>query len=158
MGRPHLYVDADACPVKAEVSRVALRHDLPVTWVAATHMRVPAEGAVRLQVVEQGFDAADDWIVEHVAPGDIVVTADIALAARCLAKGVVALGTNGSPFTEDNIGDALATRSLLADLRGAGEITKGPPPFTARDRSRFLQSLEIAVQRALRGQPRSRED
>ena len=155
---PSVYVDADACPVKNEVYRVAGRHGAAVFVVSHSYLKVPHDEWVRPVVVAEGFDAADDWIVEHVAPGDIVVTADIALAARCLAKGVVALGTNGSPFTEDNIGDALATRSLLADLRGAGEITKGPPPFTARDRSRFLQSLEIAVQRALRGQPRSRED
>ena len=154
MEHPHVYVDADACPVKSEVSRVAERHDLPVTWVAASHMRVPEGGRVRLEVVTQGFDAADDWIVEHVTAGDIVVTADIALASRCLARGAAALGNTGAPFTEDNIGDAMATRTLLAELRGAGEITKGPRAFTARDRSRFLQSLEDAVQRSLREQRR----
>jgi hypothetical protein len=154
MEHPHVYVDADACPVKSEVSRVAERHDLPVTWVAGSHMRVPEGGRVRIEVVAQGFDAADDWIVEHVAAGDIVVTADIALASRCLAKGAAALGNTGAPFTEDNIGDAMATRTLLAELRGAGEITKGPRAFTPRDRSRFLQSLEDAVQRSLRDQRR----
>ena len=154
MEHPHVYVDADACPVKSEVSRVAERHDLPVTWVAASHMRVPEGGRVRLEVVTQGFDAADDWIVEHVTAGDIVVTADIALASRCLARGAAALGNTGAPFTEDNIGDAMATRTLLAELRGAGEITKGPRAFTARDRSRFLQALEDAVQRSLREQRR----
>ena len=154
MERPHIYVDADACPVKSEVSRVAERHDLPVTWVAGSHMRVPEGGRVRIEVVAQGFDAADDWIVEHVTAGDIVVTADIALASRCLAKGASALGNTGAPFTEDNIGDAMATRTLLAELRGAGEITKGPRAFTPRDRSRFLQSLEDAVQRSLRDQRR----
>jgi len=150
MEHPHVYVDADASPVKSEVSRVAERHDLPVTWVAASHMRVPPGGRVQLEVVTQGFDAADDWIVEHASAGDIVVTADIALASRCLAKGALAIGTTGLPFTEDNIGDAMATRSLLAELRGAGEITKGPRAFTPRDRSRFLQALEDAVQRSLR--------
>jgi len=154
MDHPHVYVDADACPVKSEVSRVAERHDLPVTWVAGSHMRVPEGGRVRIEVVAQGFDAADDWIVEHVSAGDIVVTADIALASRCLAKGAAALGNTGAPFTEDNIGDAMATRTLLAELRGAGEITKGPRAFTPRDRSRFLQSLEDAVQRSLRDQRR----
>jgi len=154
MERPHVYVDADACPVKSEVTRVAERHDLQVTWVAGSHMRVPEGGRVRIEVVAQGFDAADDWIVEHVAAGDIVVTADIALASRCLAKGAAALGNTGAPFTEDNIGDAMATRTLLAELRGAGEITKGPRAFTPRDRSRFLQSLEDAVQRSLRDQRR----
>ncbi len=147
---PHIYVDADACPVKGEVSRVADRHDLPVTWVAGSYMRVPEGGRVRIEVVAQGFDAADDWIVEHACAGDIVVTADIALASRCLAKGAAALGTTGLPFTDDNIGDAMATRTLLAELRGAGEITKGPRAFTPRDRSRFLQTLEDAVQRSLR--------
>ena len=148
--RPHLYVDADACPVKQEVFRVAERHALHVTLVAGTWMRVPDKPWLRLQVVARGFDAADDWIAEHVVAGDIVVTADIPLASRCLARGARALGTTGSPFTEHNIGDALATRTLLADLRGAGEQTRGPAPFDPRDRSRFLQSLEHAVQASLR--------
>lgn len=147
---PHVYVDADACPVKAEVFRVAERHGLEVTLVAAAPMRIPSDARFRLEVVAQGFDAADDWIAERVKRGDIVVTADIALASRCLAAGAAAIGTNGRPFTEDNIGDAMATRTLLAGLRGAGEITKGPPPFTPRDRSQFLQALETAVQRSLR--------
>lgn len=148
---PHLYVDADACPVKTEVLRVAARHALRVTLVARTWMRVPADDRVRLEVVAEGFDAADDWIAEHVAPGDIVVTADIPLASRCLARGAAAIGTTGRPFTEDNIGEAMATRALLSDLRGAGEWTRGPAAFAPRDRSRFLQSLEDAVQAALRG-------
>ena len=152
MDSPHVYVDADACPVKTEVSRVADRHELPVTWVTGSAMRAPPGGRVHVEFVEQGFDAADDWIVEHLRAGDIVVTADIALAARCLANGAAAIGTTGVPFTQDNIGDAMATRTLLAELRGAGEITKGPRAFTPRDRSRFLQSLEDAVQRALRAQ------
>jgi uncharacterized protein YaiI (UPF0178 family) len=151
---PHLYVDADACPVKAEVFRVAERHDLPVTLVAGASMRIPNDPRIRLEVVTQGFDAADDWIVERAAPGDIVVTADIPLASRCLAKGAAAIGTTGRPFTEDNIGDAMATRALLSDLRGAGEVTHGPPPFSPRDRSRFLQALETAVQRSLRARVR----
>ena len=148
--KPHLYVDADACPVKSEVFKVAGRHELLVTLVAGAWMRVPEDARIRLEVVAQGFDAADDWIVERVERGDIVVTADIPLASRCLAKGALALGTSGRPFTEDNIGDALATRALLADLRGAGEITRGPAPFDPRDRSRFLQALESAVQASLR--------
>jgi hypothetical protein len=113
-------------------------------------MRVPEDARIRLEVVTRGFDAADDWIVERVAAGDIVVTADIPLASRCLEKGARALGTTGRPFTEDNIGNALATRALLADLRGAGEQTRGPAPFDPRDRSRFLQALETAVQASLR--------
>ena len=147
---PHLYVDADACPVKAEVYRVATRHALRVTLVAGSWMRVPDDPLVRLEVVSQGFDAADDWIVERVTAGDIVITADIPLAGRCLAKGAAAIGTQGRPFTEDNIGDAMATRTLLADLRGAGEITVGPSAFSPRDRSRFLQALERAVLASLR--------
>ena len=148
--KPHLYVDADACPVKSEVFKVAARHGLAVTLVAGAWMRVPQQERVWLEVVSQGFDAADDWIVERIAPGDIVVTADIPLASRCLARGALAIGTTGRPFTEDNIGDAMATRTLLADLRGAGEQTRGPAPFDPRDRSRFLQALENAVQASMR--------
>ncbi len=148
--KPHLYVDADACPVKSEVFKVAARHELHVTLVAAAWMRVPDLKRVRLEVVTAGFDAADDWIADSIAAGDIVVTADIPLASRCLAKGARAIGNTGRPFTEDNIGDAMATRTLLADLRGAGEQTRGPAPFDPRDRSRFLQALEKAVQASLR--------
>ncbi len=153
---PHVYVDADACPVKTEVFRVAERHGLRVTLVAGTWMRIPDDARLRLEVVEQGFDAADDWIVERVERGDIVITADILLASRCLERGALVLGTTGRPFTEDNIGDAVATRTLLADLRGAGEITRGPAAFTHQDRSRFLQALETAVVAAktLRSRPR----
>ncbi len=148
--KPHVYVDADACPVKAEVFKVAERHGLAVTLVAGSFMRIPDDERIRLVVVEQGFDAADDWIAEHVEAHDVLVTADIPLAARALAKGARVIGTTGRPFTEDNIGDALATRTLLADLRGAGEVTRGPAPFDPRDRSRFLQALENAVQASLR--------
>jgi hypothetical protein len=142
---PHIVVDADACPVKPEVYRVAERYGLEVTLVAASWMRVPADPRVTLQVVEQGFDAADDWIAERAGPASIVITADIPLAARCLAKGAYVLGATGRVFTEENIGDTLATRDLLATLRGAGEVTGGPAPFDARDRSRFLQALDQAV-------------
>jgi len=138
-----IYVDADACPVKPEIYRVALRHGVGVTLVAGTRMRVPPGQDIVLEVVEQGFDAADDWIASHAGPGDLVVTADIPLAARCVERGARVLGPTGRPFTEDNVGDALATRNLLADLRGAGlETTSGPPPFDPRDRSRFLQALD----------------
>jgi uncharacterized protein YaiI (UPF0178 family) len=143
--QPHILVDADACPVKPEIYRVAERYALQVTLVAASGMRVPPGGRVTLVVVEQGFDAADDWIVQHADSSSIVITADIPLAARCLARGASVLGTTGAPFTEANIGDTLATRDLLATLRGAGEVTGGPPPFGARDRSRFLQALDQAV-------------
>ena len=142
---PRIVVDADACPVKDEVYRVAERYGLAVWLVAASWMRVPADPRITLEVVEQGFDAADDRIAESVEPTDIVVTADIPLASRCLLRGAFVIGTTGRPFTEDNIGDALATRDLLSELRGAGEVTRGPAPFAARDRSRFLQALDAAV-------------
>lgn len=149
----HIFVDADACPVKPEVYRVAGRCRLPVTLVANTRMRVPREARVTLQVVEGGLDAADDWIVNHVTPDDIVVTADILLAERCLRRGAQVIGPTGKPFTEDNIGQAAAMRNLLSDLRGAGETTGGPPPLTARDRSRFLQKLDEMIQAIRRRHP-----
>ena len=142
----HVFVDADACPVKQEVYRVAGRYGLEVTLVSNSWMRVPEDGSVRLQVVDGGFDAADDWIVEHVEVHDIVITADILLADRCLKKGARVIGTTGKPFTEDNIGSAVASRELMAELRGAGEVTGGPPPIQKRDWSRFLQQLDEAVQ------------
>ena len=141
-----IWVDADACPVKNEVYRVAKRYELNVTLVANTWMRPPDDQRITLEVVEDGFDAADDWIVDHVETDDIVVTADIPLASRCMQKGARAIGSSGRPFTEDNIGEAVATRDLLAVLRGGGEITGGPPPLTKRDRSRFLQTLDEVIQ------------
>ena len=142
----HIFIDADACPVKNEVYRVSGRYRLNVTLVANNWMRTPKDPRIALQVVDGGFDAADDWIVEQVQAHDIVVTADILLAGRCLEKGALVLGTTGKPFTEDNIGDAIAVRDLLANLRGPGEQTGGPPPMTQRDRSRFLQKLDDMVQ------------
>ena len=142
----HIYVDADACPVKQEVYRVARRYQLNVTLVANAWMRTPDDPDIALEVVEDRFDAADDWIVDQVEPDDIVVTADIPLASRCMQKGARAIGSTGRPFTEDNIGEAVATRDLLAVLRGGGEITGGPPPLTKRDRSRFLQTLDEVIQ------------
>jgi uncharacterized protein YaiI (UPF0178 family) len=149
----HIYVDADACPVKQEVYRVAKRCGLEVTVVANSWMRVPDERWLELEVVGEGFDAADDWIVEHVEADDIVVTADIPLASRCIKEGARVIGTTGKPFTENNIGSALATRDLLSELRGAGEITGGPPPLQKRDRSRFLQALDEAIQTIRRKHP-----
>lgn len=149
----HIFVDADACSVKPEVYRVASRYRLNVTLVANSRMRVPDEPWLTLRVVEDGFDAADDWIVEQVQSCDIVITADLPLASRCLKQGARVLGPTGRPFTESNIGDAVATRDLLADLRGAGEITGGPPPLEQRDRSRFLQQLDQVVQSILREHP-----
>jgi uncharacterized protein YaiI (UPF0178 family) len=144
---PHIYVDADACPVKAEVVKVAERHGLAVVFVANAWLAVPRAPRVRVQVVSGAFDAADDWIVAQARRDDLVVTADIPLAARCVKLGARVLGTSGKPFTADNIGDALATRELMADLRASG-VGGGPPPFGPRDRSRFLDALELAVRAA----------
>jgi len=149
----HIYVDADACPVKNEIYRVAERYQLPVTLVTNTRMRVPYDERITLQVVGAGLDVADDWIAEAVEADDIVITADIPLASRCIKAGARALRPTGKPFTEDNIGDALATRNLMEDLRSAGEITGGPPPLQKKDRSRFLQELDKVIQ-AIRRKPR----
>ncbi len=142
----HIFVDADACPVKQEVYCVAGRYNLDVTLVANSWMRVPNELWIALEVVGGGFDAADDWIVDHVQPHDIVVTADILLASRCIKEGARVIGTTGKPFSENNIGHAVATRDLLSELRGAGKVTGGPPPLKKRDRSRFLQQLDEMIQ------------
>ena len=144
---PHIYVDADACPVKAEVVKVAERHGLPVVFVANAWMTVPRGPRVRLQVVSGSFDAADDWIVAEARRDDVVVTADIPLAARCLALGAQVLGPSGKPFTDDNIGNAMAQRELMADLRAYG-VGGGPPPFGPKDRSRFLQEFEHVLRAA----------
>jgi uncharacterized protein YaiI (UPF0178 family) len=146
----HIYVDADACPVKDEVYKVARRYGLPVTLVANSWMRVPA-GEVELVVVEQGADAADDWIAAAVAKDDIVVTGDIPLVARCLDRGARVLGHKGRPFTEQNVGEALATRHLLTQLRDQGVMGGGPPPFSPKDRSLFLQKLDEMVNAIKRG-------
>ncbi|MBT3253701.1 MAG: YaiI/YqxD family protein [Candidatus Marinimicrobia bacterium] len=142
----HIYIDADACPVKKEVYRVADRYQLEVTLVSNSRMRVPQSSRIKLEVVGDGFDEADDWIVEHVQEGDVVITADIPLAGRCITAGAEVLSNSGKRFTDDNIGQTLATRDLLAELRGAGEITGGPPPLTQRDRSEFLQKLDVVIQ------------
>ena len=151
----HILVDADACPVKDEVYRVAARCDLNVTLVSNAWMRTPDTDRVRLEIVESGFDAADDWIVDHVERDDIVITADIPLASRCLKKGASVLGSTGKPFTDANIGSALATRDVLSELRDLGEVGGGPPPFSRRDRSRFLQELDKIVQAIRRRQGES---
>jgi uncharacterized protein YaiI (UPF0178 family) len=152
---PTVYVDADACPVKTEVVKVGTRHGLPMIFVANTWMQLPRGPRVRMEVVTGQFDAADDWICGQVGAGDIVITADIPLASRCLEAGAQVLGPTGRPFTADNIGDALATRELMADLRASG-IGGGPPAFEPRDRSRFLEALELAVRRSLSGDPAPR--
>jgi len=149
----HIYVDADSCPVKDEVYRVARRYGLEVTLVAAQWLRLPKEPWIHLEVVEEtgGLDAADDWIVDHIDTGDIVVSEDIILASRCLEKDAKALNPRGRAFTPESIGEALATRELMADLREAGTITGGPAPFGKTDRSRFLQQLDETVNAVKRG-------
>lgn len=147
---PHIYVDADACPVRAETVKVAERHGLPVVFVSNAWLAAPRAPRVRVQVVSGAFDAADDWIVAQLQPHDVVVTADIPLAARSLKCGAHVLGPAGRPFTGDNIGNALATRELLADLRACG-VGGGPPPFGPKDRSRFLEALENVVRQAKQG-------
>lgn len=147
---PRILVDADACPVKEEVYRVAARYELEVTLVANSSLRIPPGGRVSLVVVEGDFDAADDWIARRSGRDDIVITADILLAARCLGQGARVLGPAGRPFTEESIGEAVATRELLSHLRAAGAVTGGPPPFDRRDRSRFLQRLDEMVLAARR--------
>jgi uncharacterized protein len=146
-----IFIDADACPVKQEVYRVAQRYGLHVTVVANSRIRIPHGDWSQLVVVEGRFDAADDWIVEHIAANDIVVSGDIPLAARCLDKGARVIGLRGDIFTPDSIGDALASRALLANLRELGTITGGPDPFENRDRSRFLQRLDETIQLIRRG-------
>jgi uncharacterized protein YaiI (UPF0178 family) len=141
----HIIIDADACPVKQEVYRVAKRYELSVTLVAGSWMRVPEEDNLALKVVGEGMDAADDWIVEHLEVDDIVITADIPLAARCLEKTAHALGPTGKPFTKKNIGSALAARDLLSTLRDFGEVVGGPLPFDKRDRSHFLHRLDETI-------------
>lgn len=141
-----VYVDADACPVKQEVYRVARRYGLTVVLVANRMLRAPGGDWLRQVQVGKEPDAVDDWIAEHVGADDIVITADIPLAARCLKQGARPIGPSGRAFTEDNIGDVLATRDLLSELREDGIMLGGPPPFTKRDRSSFLQRLDETIQ------------
>lgn len=148
MNAPTIFVDADACPVKEEIYRVARRTGCPVQVVANSFMRVPPD--VTLTVVDAGPDVADDWIAVRVQPGDIVVTNDIPLASRTLKAGGVALGATGKAFTESSIGAALAQRELMEHLRSFGEGMGGPKPFSQADRSRFLSALDAAVAKAKR--------
>ena len=146
-------MDADSCPVKDEVYRVAERYGLEVTLVAASWLRVPSKAWIRLEVVKEtgDLDVADDWIVEQIEAGDVVVSEDILLAGRCLEKNARALSPRGRLFTPDSIGEAIATRELMADLREAGAVTGGPSPFDKTDRSRFLQRLDEIVNAIRRG-------
>jgi uncharacterized protein len=138
-------VDADACPVKEEVYRVALRHGAAVTIVSNQHLRVPQHPLIARVVVGDGFDAADDWIAERADAGAVVVTSDILLADRCLKVGATVLAANGKPFTSASIGNAVAVRAIMADLRAGGDAIGGPPLFGKTDRSRFLQALDAAL-------------
>lgn len=150
-GRPiTIYVDADACPVKAEIYRVADRHGIAVKVVANSGMAVPRDPLIERVLVAGGPDVADDWIAERAGPGDVVVTADVPLAGRCVKAGAEVIGSTGRVYTEASIGMALATRNLMTELRSAGEVTSGPRPFSPRDRSAFLSALHEAVERAQR--------
>ena len=148
---PRILVDADACPVKDEIYKVAWRHEVPVEIVSNQHLRVPQHPLVTRTVVGAGFDAADDHIAERAGPGTVVITADILLADRCLKAGAEVLAPTGKPFTAASIGAAVATRAIMADLRaGMGEGIGGPAPFSKTDRSRFLGALDEALVRGKR--------
>ena len=146
-----IFIDADACPVKDETYKVAQRYGLKTWVVSNAFMQIPAHPRIERVIVHAGPDVADDWIAERVQPGDIVVTNDIPLAERTLQAGGAAIGANGRPFTQDSIGSAIAQRALMEQIRSTGEITGGPRPFDRNDRSRFLQALDEAVTKALRG-------
>jgi uncharacterized protein YaiI (UPF0178 family) len=153
-GKPiKIYVDADACPVKAEIYRVAERHGLTVVVVSNTPIALPREPWIERVVVGAGMDAADDWIAERAGHGDVVITADVPLAGRCVKAGAAVVAPNGKTFDQDSIGMALATRNLLHELRGAGAIIGGPKPFAPRDRSQFLSALDRAIVRIKRSNP-----
>ena len=152
MSVPVILVDADACPVKEEIYRVAWRHEVPVKVVSNSRLRVPEHPLIERIVVSDGFDAADDWIADAADAKSIVVTADILLADRALKADATVLGPNGKPFTLASIGPAIATRAIMADLRaGMDGRTGGPPPFSKADRSQFLQALDAALVRIKRG-------
>lgn len=151
MTTPHILVDADACPVKDEIYRVAWRHEVAVKVVSNMRLRVPEHPLIERILVSDAFDAADDWIAEAAGPASIVITADILLADRALKAGATVLAPNGKPFTAASIGPAIATRAIMADLRAGGDQIGGPPPFTKADRSQFLQALDAALVRLKRG-------
>jgi uncharacterized protein YaiI (UPF0178 family) len=159
MSKPiQIYVDADACPVKNEVYRVAERHGLKVFVVSNSFINVPRDPMIERVVVGQGMDEADNWIAERAVRGDVVITADVPLASRAFKAGAAVIAPNGKPFDENSIGMTVATRNLLHELRSAGEITGGPRPFSPQDRSQFLQALDRAIMRLKRdgfGQPQA---
>ncbi|GGB72209.1 YaiI/YqxD family protein [Blastomonas aquatica] len=145
-----IWVDADACPVKDEIYRVALRHAVPVTIVSNSPIRVPDHPLIGRVVVGDAFDAADDWIADRVEKRSVVITADILLADRCIKQDAAVLGPTGKPFTANSIGGAIATRAIMADLRAGGDVIGGPAPFSKADRSRFLQALDETLVRLRR--------
>lgn len=145
-----ILVDGDACPVRNEVYRVASRYRIPVKLVTNSFIRVPADPLIERILVSDAFDAADDWIAEHTSSGCIIITADILLADRCIKAGAAVIAPNGRTFDGHSIGNAIATRALMADLRAMETIRGGPPPFTKEDRSRFLSSLDQAAIRLIR--------
>jgi uncharacterized protein YaiI (UPF0178 family) len=147
-----IYIDADACPVKDEIYRVAERHTIPVSVVAGGFIRVPQHPMIERIAAGSGMDAADDWIAERATKGDIVITSDIPLAGRCVKTGADVLAPNGKAFTEDSIGMTLAMRNLMTDLRESGEVTGGPRSFSPRDRSTFLSALDQTIRRLQRAQ------
>ena len=147
----HVLVDADACPVKDEIYKVAWRRGVPVTLVSNSHIRIPDHELIQRVVVSDKFDAADDWIAEQANAKTVVITGDILLADRCLKAGATVIGHNGKPFTAASIGGAIATRAIMADLRAGAGVTGGPAPFAKADRSRFLQALDEALVRLSAG-------
>jgi Uncharacterized protein conserved in bacteria len=148
-----ILVDADACPVKEEIYRVAFRHEVTVKIVSNQRIRIPEHPLVERMVVSDAFDAADDWIAEQAGPATICITADILLAGRCLKAGASVIAPTGKPFTTASIGSAIATRAIMADLRAGGDIIGGPAPFSKSDRSRFLSALDETIVRLKRQQP-----
>lgn len=149
---PQIYIDADACPVREETYKVARRHKTPVTVVSNSFLRVPREPLINFIAVSDSFDAADDYIAERANARCVIITSDILLAERCLLAGAYVLAPNGKPFTKDSIGGAIATRAIMADLRAGADMPNlgGPPPFTHKDRSKFLESLHLTLERLKR--------
>ena len=148
-----IFIDADACPVKEETYKVALRYQIPVVVVANKRMQIPLHPLITIEVVGMGLDAADNWIVDHINEYEICITNDIPLADRCLKKSALALGAKGDEFTEDMIGEAMATRELMTHLRELGSVSGGPAPFEKKDRSHFLSSLDRMIQKLKRQRP-----
>ena len=148
----HIYIDADACPVREETYKVARRHNVPVTVVSNSFLRVPREPLINSAVVSDSFDAADDYIAERADADSIVITSDILLAERCLLKDAAVVAPNGKPFTKDSIGGAIATRAIMADLRAGADMPTigGPPPFSPKDRSKFLEKLHLMLEQLKR--------